>query len=72
MRMTSGKGGKWWEVSPTLINFGMRIQREKEQKKKGTKNEGKKGGEKKMEIFSVFRRSNLDGPRVKVDPHNEG
>ena len=25
-----------------------------------------------MEIFPAFRRSNLDGPRVKVDPRNEG
>ena len=30
------------------------------------------GGEKKRKIFSVFRRSNLDNPRVKVDPRNEG
>ena len=27
----------------------------------------KKGGKKKKEIFLAFRRSNLDGPRVKVD-----
>ena len=25
-----------------------------------------------MEIFPAFRRSNLDGLRVKVDQHNEG
>ena len=31
----------------------------------------KKGGEKKIEIFLKFRRSNLDSPRVKVDPRNE-
>ena len=28
--------------------------------------------EKKREIFPTFRQSNLDGPRVKVDPRNEG
>ena len=32
----------------------------------------KKWGEKKKEIFPAFRRSNLDGPRVKVNPRNEG
>ena len=37
VRMTCGKGGKWWEVSPTLINSGMRIKREKEEKKREKK-----------------------------------
>ena len=32
----------------------------------------KKWGEKKLEIFLAFRWSNLDDPRVKVDPRNEG
>ena len=31
----------------------------------------KKGGEKKRGIFPAFRRSNLNDPRVKVDPRNE-
>ena len=39
--VTLGKGGKWWEVSPTLINSGMRIIREKEEKKM-EKNERRK------------------------------
>ena len=43
VRRTSGKGGKWWEVSPTLINSGMRIKREKEEKKR------EKKGRKKMD-----------------------
>ena len=34
--------------------------------------ERRKRGEKKMEFFPVFRQLNLDGSRVKVDPHNEG
>ena len=72
------KGGKWWEVSPTLINLGMRIKREKEEKKREKKKgkkadrERKKEGEKKREIFSAFRRLNFDNPRIKVGPHNEG
>ena len=32
----------------------------------------KKWGEKKREFFPAFRRSNLDGLRVKVNPRNEG
>ena len=32
---------------------------------------GRKGGEKKSEIFSAFRWSKLDGLRVKVDSRNE-
>ena len=32
--VTFGKGEKWWAVSPTLINAGMRIKREKEEKKR--------------------------------------
>ena len=52
MRMTCGKGGKWWEVSPTLINSGMRIKRENEEKKRETKRgrkriERERNGEKK-------------------------
>ena len=50
-------------------------ERRKEGKKKREKRivgERKKGGEKKREIFPAFRRSNLDGPRIKVDPRNEG
>ena len=39
--MTLGKGGKWWEVSPTLINSGMRMKRVKEEKKM-EKNERRK------------------------------
>ena len=27
--MTCGKGGKWWEVSSTLINLGMRMKKGK-------------------------------------------
>ena len=71
--MTSGKGEKWWEVSPTLINSGMRIKREKEEKKR-EKNRGRKliergrKGEKRKGRFS--RRS--DSPRVKVYPRNQG
>ena len=78
MRMTCGKGGKWWEVSPTLINSGMRIKRENEEKKRESTKRGRKriererNGEKKKNIFPAFRRSNLDGPRVKFDPHNKG
>ena len=54
----------------------MRIKkRRKEKKKKGeekkTDRERKKGGEKKMEIFPAFQLSNLDSPRVKVNPRNE-
>ena len=77
VRMTSGKGGKWWEVSPTLINSGMRIKREKEEKENGekegknTERERKKRGEKKMGIFLAFQWSKLDGPRIKVVPRNE-
>ena len=31
----------------------------------------KKEGEREREIFPVFRRSKLDGPRVKVGPRNK-
>ena len=34
--------------------------------------EGDKGERKKMRIFPVFRRSNPDGPRVKVNPRITG
>ena len=47
-----------------------RSKRERERKK--TNRERRKGEDKKMEFFPAFRRSNLDGPRVKVNPHNEG
>ena len=47
-----------------------KIKRE-ERKKKRIDGEGKKGGDKKMEIFPAFRLSNLDDPRVKVDPRIE-
>ena len=39
---------------------------------KKTNRERKKGGEKKMDIFSAFRWSNLDGPRIKINQRNEG
>ena len=42
------------------------------ERKKRIKGERKKGGEKKRDIFPAFRRPNLDGPRVKVNPLNEG
>ena len=42
-----------------------------ERKKKRIDGEGKKGGDKKMEIFPAFRLSNPDDPRVKVDPRIE-
>ena len=67
------------ESFPHFDQFGYENQKgeggkEKEKKKEGKKmdRERKKGGEKKKEIFSMFRRLNLHGPRVKVDPHNEG
>ena len=31
----------------------------------------KKRGDRDREIFPIFRRSKLDGPRVKVGPRNE-
>ena len=34
--------------------------------------EGERERGRKREIFPVFRLSNLDGPRVKVNPRNEG
>ena len=59
--MTCGKGGKWWEVSPTLINSGMRIKkgeggkgkREKEEKKKDRERK-KKGRKEKGDFFDVL------------------
>ena len=50
---------------------------EKKEKKKERKGEGKrrrkrkKGEERKRHIFPAFRRSKLDGPRIKVGPCNE-
>ena len=41
-------------------------QKEREGRKRAERN---KWGEKKMEIFSTFRRSELDGSRRKVYPH---
>ena len=38
----------------------------------GHRRREKEREEKKREIFQAFRLSNLDGPRVKVDPRNEG
>ena len=49
-----------------------RKEEKKKEREKQIEGERKKGGEKKREIFSAFRRPILDGPRVKVDPHNEG
>ena len=76
VRMTYGKGGKWWEVSPTLVNSGMRIKREKEEKerekRRGRKRIEKERGRKKKEIFPAFQRLNFDGPRVKFNPRNKG
>ena len=48
--------------------------KEKGKKKRGRKliERGRKGEKKKREIFSAFRRSNLDGSRVKVNPCNQG
>ena len=40
-------------------------------KERKTDRERKKRGEKIREIFLAFRRSNPDGPRVKVSPRNE-
>ena len=66
VRMTYGKGGKWWEVSPTLVNSGMRIKREKEEKerekRRGRKRIEKERGRKKKGDFPgvpmvEFRRS---------------
>ena len=42
-----------------------------EERRKKTWEKRKKVGEKKREIFPAFRRSKLDGPRIKVGPHNE-
>ena len=40
--------------------------------RKRIERERRKSGEKKREFFPAFRRLNLDGSRVKVDPRNEG
>ena len=62
--MTLGKGGKWWEVFPTLINSGMRIKRDKEEKKREKMREGKRiekrkkgGGRKEEKEKGRFSRS---------------
>ena len=51
---------------------GERRKEKKKEREKWIEGERKKGGEKKMRFFSVFRWSNLDGLRVKVDPCNDG
>ena len=48
------------------------MRKELEREKGRKRIERKKGGEKKRGIFPAFQRSNPDGPRVKVGPHNEG
>ena len=40
--------------------------------RKRIEREEEMGEKRKREIFQAFQRSNLDGPRVKVDPRNEG
>ena len=53
-----------------------RKKKEESQKEKRKENhiegERKKDGEKKRRFFSAFRQSNLNDPRVKVDPRNKG
>ena len=43
-----------------------------EQTREREKNRIERERNKKMDIFPAFRRSNLDGSRVKVDPHIKG
>ena len=54
------------------IKRGGKSNRGEKEKTREKREKRKKGGEKKMEIFPAFRQSNLDCPRVKVDPRNEG
>ena len=42
------------------------------EKEKKTWEKRKKGEEKKRKIFLAFRQLNIDSPRVKVVPRNEG
>ena len=71
--------GKWGEASPTLINLVDRQEKKRKKEKKKEKKKysvrGKKKKKKKERgkenIFSVFRRSELDSPRIKVVPRNK-
>ena len=63
--VTLGKGGKWWEVSPTLINSGMRIKREKEEKKR-EKNERRKTEREEEERRRKGKRDFLVLPMVEA------
>ena len=68
------KVGKWWEMPPLLGSIRRKRKNERGwkenriEKEKKKENRGEKGRRKK---FSTFRRSKLDGPRIKVGPHNE-
>ena len=50
----------------------MRKKKEKRKEKKSYREgKGRKGEERKREIFPAFRRSELEGPSIKIDPRNE-
>ena len=67
--------GKWGEASPTLTNLVDRQEKKRKKEKQKEKEKysvrGKKKKKGKENIFSVFRRSELDSPRIKVVPRNK-
>ena len=74
------KVGKWGETFPLLDQTWWNENEKRERKSKAKKSVGgksdrgekmKKGEERKRKIFLAFRRSKIEGPKIKVGPRNE-